>query len=40
MGLAVPADYTAEVAERQIEGTRLVRLAPHPIGQNSKQLFM
>ncbi|MCI22471.1 hypothetical protein A2U01_0043647 [Trifolium medium] len=36
MGLAVPADYTVEVVERQIEGTRLVRLAPHPRGQNSK----
>ncbi|MCH80982.1 hypothetical protein A2U01_0001760, partial [Trifolium medium] len=40
MGLVVLEDYVAEVAERQSEGTRLVRLAPHPTGQNSKQLFM
>ncbi|MCI31975.1 hypothetical protein A2U01_0053187, partial [Trifolium medium] len=40
IGLTIGEDYLAEIAEHRIEGTRLVRLSPHPIGQNSKQLFM
>ncbi|MCH82814.1 hypothetical protein A2U01_0003626, partial [Trifolium medium] len=32
--------YLPEIAERSIEGARLVRLAPHPINQDSKTLFM
>ncbi|MCI28387.1 hypothetical protein A2U01_0049587, partial [Trifolium medium] len=39
MELVVHEDYAAEVATRQIEGTRLARLAPLP-GKTSKELFM
>ncbi|MCH79637.1 hypothetical protein A2U01_0000390 [Trifolium medium] len=40
MGLTFGEDYLAEIANRSIEGTRLVRLSPHPIKQDLEQLFM
>ncbi|MCH97759.1 hypothetical protein A2U01_0018755, partial [Trifolium medium] len=40
LGLSIGEDYLAEIANRSIKGTRLVRLAPHPIKQDSKTLFM
>jgi hypothetical protein len=36
----LPGDYEAEARKRQIEGTRLVRLVPLPLGLNYEQSFL
>ncbi|WJX77585.1 hypothetical protein P8452_60878 [Trifolium repens] len=38
--LIVPSDYQQEVDEREIEGQRLVRLAPRSLDQDTGRLFM
>ncbi|KAK2409177.1 serine/threonine-protein phosphatase 7 long form protein [Trifolium repens] len=38
--LFLPGDYEEEARKRQIEGTRLVRLTPLPLGFNYEQLFL
>jgi hypothetical protein len=38
--LYLPGDYEAEARKRQIEGTRLVRLVPLPLGLNYEQNFL
>jgi hypothetical protein len=40
LGLIVPSDYQQEVDEREIEGQRLVRLAPRSLDQDTGRLFM
>jgi hypothetical protein len=40
LGLIVPSDYQKEVDEREIEGQRLVRLAPRSLDQDTRRLFM
>ncbi|WJX89439.1 hypothetical protein P8452_71438 [Trifolium repens] len=40
LGLIVPSDYQQEVDEREIEGQRLVRLAPRSLDQDTSRLFM
>jgi hypothetical protein len=38
--LIVPSDYAEEVANRTIDGGRLVRLSPNSLEQNTQKLFM
>jgi hypothetical protein len=40
LGLIVPSDYQKEVDEREVEGQRLVRLAPRSLDQDTRRLFM
>ncbi|WJX67184.1 hypothetical protein P8452_51676 [Trifolium repens] len=40
LGLIVPSDYQQEVDDREIEGQRLVRLAPRSLDQDTGRLFM
>ncbi|XP_045809919.1 uncharacterized protein LOC123904282 [Trifolium pratense] len=40
LGLFIPTEHHASIAKRKIEGTRLIRLQPNPLEQNSQQLFM
>jgi hypothetical protein len=40
LGLIVPSDYQEEVDAREVEGQRLVRLAPRSLDQDSQRLFI
>jgi hypothetical protein len=40
LGLIVPSDYQQEVDVREVEGQRLVRLAPRSLDQDSRRLFL
>jgi hypothetical protein len=40
LGLIVPSDYQQEVDDREIEGQRLVRLAPRSLDQDTTRLFI
>ncbi|PNX56667.1 hypothetical protein L195_g058320, partial [Trifolium pratense] len=40
LGLFIPTEHHALIAKRKVEGTRLIRLQPNPLEQNSQQLFM
>ncbi|WJX45812.1 hypothetical protein P8452_32665 [Trifolium repens] len=40
LGLIVPSDYQVEVGGREVEGQRLVRLAPRSLDQDSQRLFI
>jgi hypothetical protein len=40
LGLIVPSDYQQEVDAREVEGQRLVRLAPRSLDQDSRRLFL
>jgi hypothetical protein len=40
LGLIVPSDYQEEVDGREVEGQRLVRLAPRSLDQDNRRLFI
>jgi hypothetical protein len=40
LGLIVPSDYIEEVKDKMVEGSRLVRLSPSSLEQNTQKLFM